>query len=225
VILAWYPTNHFPPLFFKNCVCPFFFLCVCIFVCMFARILFVCLRVFSSHDPRTLHHDVFESHCKRHAFCYHSTLALHVNLAACNPSSRCRFWVLNAQLVSTTCHSNSILLLLNHHGNPIFVPIYLFSFSCSALVAKVFLIRMDLSFEFLFEIQLSSPQWFHYYFYLSMVSWQYHQRYCTILIFCLRLLCIKLLVCSTYSRFAPPSHSFSSSWQRNWDVFTYTLVL
>ena len=58
----------------------------------------------SFHDPRTPH--VLESHPeraaplsrrddeRRHAVGSHSTLALHLNLAVCNPSSSCRFRVL-----------------------------------------------------------------------------------------------------------------------------------
>jgi len=59
----------------------------------------------SFHDPRT--HDVLESHPEQaaclsrldnerwHAIISHSALALHLYLAACNPSSSCRFWVLD----------------------------------------------------------------------------------------------------------------------------------
>jgi len=59
----------------------------------------------SFHDPRT--HHVLESHPeqaaplsrrddeRRHAVGSHSALALHLYLAACNPSSNCRFWVLD----------------------------------------------------------------------------------------------------------------------------------
>jgi len=55
----------------------------------------------SFYDPRT--HHVLESHPKqaaplsrrdderRHAVCSHFTLALRLYLAACNPSSSCRF--------------------------------------------------------------------------------------------------------------------------------------
>jgi len=58
----------------------------------------------SFHDPRT--HHVLESHpeqvvplsCRdderRHTVGSHSTLALRLYLVACNPSSSCRFWVL-----------------------------------------------------------------------------------------------------------------------------------
>jgi len=59
----------------------------------------------SFHDPRT--HHVLESHPKqaaplshrdgerRHAVGFRSALALRLYLAACNPSSSCRFWVLD----------------------------------------------------------------------------------------------------------------------------------
>jgi len=54
-----------------------------------------------------------------------------------------------------------------------------------------------------------SPQRFHYYFFLSTVSWQY-QKYSSILILVLCLLCVTPLVCSSYSSFAPSSPFFSS---------------
>jgi len=59
----------------------------------------------SFHDPRT--HHVLKSHPKRaaplsrhddegcHAIGSHSVLALRLHLAACSPSSSCRFWVLD----------------------------------------------------------------------------------------------------------------------------------
>jgi len=65
------------------------------------------------HDPRT--HHVLESHPEQaaplsrrdderwHAIGSHSTLALRLYLAACNPSSSCRFWVLD-HLCSNLSH-------------------------------------------------------------------------------------------------------------------------
>jgi len=59
----------------------------------------------SFHDPKTLH--LLESHLKRpaplsrrddqrrHTVCSRSTYALHLYIAACNPSSSARFWVLD----------------------------------------------------------------------------------------------------------------------------------
>jgi len=59
---------------------------------------------------------------------------------------------------------------------------------------------------------------------LSIVSWQY-QKYSTILILVLCLSCVTPLVCSFYSSFAPPSPVCSSWWQREWNLFTLTLIL
>jgi len=87
-----------------------------------------------------------------------------------------------------------------------------------------FLIEMNFSFQSLFAIWLLSPQWFPYYFNLSIVSWQY-QKYSTILILVLYLLCVTPLVCSSYSSFAPSSPFFSSWWQKDCELFTYALVL
>jgi len=63
-----------------------------------------------------------------------------------------------------------------------------------------------------------SPQQFHGYFYLSIVSWQY-QKYSTILILVLCLLCVTPLVCSSYSSFVPSSPFFSSWWHKDCDSF------
>jgi len=87
------------------------------------------------------------------------------------------------------------------------------------LVCLAFVIKVDFSFESLFAIWSLSPQWFHYSFYLSIVSWQY-QKYWNILIL---VLCL-LLVCSSYSSFAPPSPFFNSQWHRDCELFTHTLV-
>ena len=86
-----------------------------------------------------------------------------------------------------------------------------FTFSSSAFA---FLIEMNLGFESLFAIWSLSPQRFHHYFYLSMVSWQY-QKYPTILILVLCFLCVTPLVCSSYSSFAPSSPFLSSWWQKD----------
>ena len=54
----------------------------------------------------------------------HSTLALRIYFVTCNPSSRCRFWVLNhfcSSLSQFSCYRDSISLLLNH-GNTILEP-------------------------------------------------------------------------------------------------------
>jgi len=114
--------------------------------------------------------------------------------------------------------------LLNH-GNLIFEPVCVFlTFSSSAFV---FLIAMNSSFKSLFAIWSLSPQRFHYYFFLRIVSWQY-QKYSTILILVLCLLCITPLVCSSYSSFAPSSSSpwpfFSSWWQKDCELLVFTHI-
>ena len=86
------------------------------------------------------------------------------------------------------------------------------------------LIQMNFNFKSLFAIWSLSPQKYHYYFYLSMVSWQY-QKYSTILTLVVCLLCVTPLVCSSYTSFAPSSPFFSSWWQKDFELFTHTLVL
>jgi len=83
---------------------------------------------------------------------------------------------------------------------------------------------MYFSFKSLFAIWSLSPQRFHYYFFLSVVSWQY-QKYSTILILVLCLLCVTPLVCSSFSSFAPSSSFFSNWWQKDCELITHTLVL
>jgi len=86
----------------------------------------------SFYDPRTLH--VLESHPEQaapfwrrdderwHAIGSHSALALRLHLAACSPSTSCRFWVLD-HLCSNFV---SIVSSLLNHRNPIFEPVCVF---------------------------------------------------------------------------------------------------
>ena len=93
----------------------------------------------------------------------------------------------------------SIVSILLNFGNPTFEPVcvfYLFPF-CLCLLQE-----MNFSFKTMFALWSIPSQWFHYYFYLSIVSCQY-QKYWTILILVLCLLCVTPLVCSFYSSFAP----------------------
>jgi len=169
----------------------------------------------SFHDPRTPH--VLESHPEqaaplslrydelRHAVGSHSALALRLYLAACNPSSSCRFWVLDHLCFNL---SQSFYLFWITKSD-LWACVCVFTFFPSAFA---FLIEMSFSFKSLFAIWSLSPQQIHYFFYLSTVSWQYG-KYWTILILVLYLLCVTLLVCSSYSSFAPCS-PFFSSWRQ-----------
>jgi len=110
-------------------------------------------------------------------------------------SSSCRFLKLGPSLFQFV---STVSLLLNN-GNPIFEPVCFFFTLFSSAFA--FLVEMGLSFESLLAIWSFSPQRFHYYLNLSIVSWHYH-KYWTILILVLCLLCVPPLVCSFYSSFA-----------------------
>ena len=79
---------------------------------------------------------------------------------------------------------------------------------------------MNFSLKSLFAIWLLSPQQFHYYFYISVFSWQ-NQKYSIILILVLCFLGVMPLVCSSYSSFA----LFSSWWQNDCELCTHILVL
>jgi len=85
----------------------------------------------------------------------------------------------------------SIVSFLLTHRDPIFEPVCVFYFF---LFCLCFLIEMNFSFKSLFAIWSLSPQGFHYYFYLNIVSWQY-QKYWTIPILVLCLLRVPPLVC------------------------------
>jgi len=168
----------------------------------------------SFHDTRTPH--VLESHPKqaaplsrhyderRHAIGSHSALALRLYLAACNPSLSCRFWVLDhlCSNLSQLFHLCWITEIRSLNLSVCFI------FSSSAFA---FLLEMNFSFKSLFAIWPLSPQRFHYYFYLCIVSWQY-QKYWSILILVLCLLCVTPLVCSCYSSCVQSSPFFSSWW-------------
>jgi len=130
----------------------------------------------SFHDPRT--HHVLESHPEQtaplsrrdderwHAIGSHSVLALRLYLAACSPSSSCRSWVLD-HLSSNLSQSFHLCWITEIRSLNLCVR---FTFSSSAFT---FLIEINFSFKSLFAIWSLSPQRFHYYFCLSIVSWQY----------------------------------------------------
>jgi len=115
---------------------------------------------------------------RRHAVGSHSALALRLYLAACNPSSNCRFWDLDH-----LCSNWSQSFILAESRKPDLWT-YVFAFSFSAFS---FLIEIDYCFEFLFAICSLSPQRHEHYFNLDIVPWQY-QKYWTILLFVLCLL-------------------------------------
>jgi len=117
----------------------------------------------SFHDPRTPH--VLESHPKRaaplsrhdderrHAVGSHSALALRLYLAACNPSSSCRFWILD-HLCSNLSQSFHLCWIKETRSLNLCVS---FTFSSHAFA---FLIEMNFSFKSLFAIWLLSPQYY-----------------------------------------------------------------
>ena len=92
------------------------------------------------------------------------------------------------------------------------------------LLSLLFWWKWIFNFKSLFANWLLSPQRFNYYFSLIIVCWQY-QKYSTILVLVLCLLCVTLLVCSSYSSFAPRSIFFNSWWQQDCEWFTHILVL
>ena len=126
----------------------------------------------SFHDSRTPH--VLESHPKRaaplsrrdderwHAVGSHSALALRLYLAACNLSWSCRFWVLD-HLCLNLSQSFHLFWITETRSLNLCV---CFTFSSATFA---FLIGMNFS----SAIWSASPQRFHFYFYLSIVSWQY----------------------------------------------------
>jgi len=81
---------------------------------------------------------------------------------------------------------------------------------------------MNFSFKSLFAIWSLSPQRFHYYFFLSIVSWQY-QKYLTILILVLCLLCVTPLVClscSSKKKLEDALEMLDLEWSKNDDTKT-----
>ena len=87
--------------------------------------------------------------------------------------------------------------------------------------ALAFLIEEDFSFMSLFAIWSVSPHRCHCYFSFIIVSWQC-QKYWTILTLLLCLLCVTLLVGSSY--FVLHSPFFSSWWPRDCELYKHTLV-
>jgi len=155
---------------------------------------------------------------RRHAVGSHSALALRLYLTACNLSSNCRFWVFD-HLCSKLSQSFHFCWITEIRSLNLCMCVFTFSSSAFA-----FLIETVFSFKSLFAIWSLSPQRFHCCFFLSTVSWQY-QKYSTILIRLLCLLCVMPLFCSSYSSFSPSSPFFTSWWQKDCKLCTHTLVL
>ena len=95
----------------------------------------------------------------------------------------------------------SIVSLLLNHGNLIFESVCVFLFC-------LWFSGVNFSFKSLFAIWSLSPQQFRYYFYLSIVSWQY-QKYSTIMI---------LVLCMTFVHHAV---GLPLIWHKLWLVFTF----
>jgi len=89
--------------------------------------------------------------------------------------------------------------------------------------AFTFLIETNFSFQSLFAIWSLSPQRFHYYFYLSVVSWQY-QKYSNILILVLSrwLLFVTPLI---LPKLCPVFTFLQQLMTKKCELFTHTLVL
>jgi len=132
----------------------------------------------SFHDPRTPH--VLESHTERAApLCRRddATTCSRLSLCPCSAPLSCSLQpLLKLSLLSLVPYLLkfvSIVLLLLNDRNPILEPaclIHLFFF------CLYFLIEMNSSFKSLFALLSLSSQRLCYYFYLSIVSWQY-QKY------------------------------------------------
>jgi len=153
---------------------------------------------------------------RRHAVGSHSTLALHLYLAACNHSSSCRFWVLD-HLCSNLSKSFYSCWITKTRSWKL----------CVCFLPFPLLPLLSDRNEFQHEVPVCNlvviTQRLYYYFGLT-VCWQY-QTYWTILILVVCLLCVTPLVCSSYSSFAPSLPFFRSWWQRDCDLFALTLVL
>jgi len=120
---------------------------------------------------------------RRHADGSHSALALRLYLATCNPSSRCQFWVLDHLCFNWSQSFHSCCITETRSLN---LSVYII-FSSSAFAS---LIQINFRYKPQIAIWTLSPQRFHYYFCLLIVSWQ-SQKYWTILILVLCLLCVK----------------------------------
>jgi len=168
----------------------------------------------SNPTPSELHLS-HRDNARRYAVGSHSTLAPHLYLAACNPFSNCRFGVMDHLCVNLSQLFHRLAESLK--SDP-------WTCACVFIFPVAFLIELYFSFESLFAICSLFRYRFHYYFYLSIVSWQ-RQKFWTILILVLCLLCVTPSVCSSYSSFAPSSPFFSSWLQKVCELFTHTLVL
>jgi len=109
---------------------------------------------------------------RRHAVGSHSALALRLYLAACHFSSSCRVWVL-IHLWSNLSQSFHFCRITEIWSLNLCVRFYLFLF-CLCF-SDINLIELNFSFNSLFAISSLSPERFHCYFHLNIVSWQYQK--------------------------------------------------
>ena len=174
-----------------------------------------------SFHPRRLHH-VLKSHPQQaairrddewwHAVGSHSATA---------PPSCSLQPLLKLSLLSlrpSLLQFSSIATPLLNHGNLIFKPV------CVFLPFPLLPLLFWEKWTWAFSPCLQIGCYHHNYFFLIIVCWQY-QKYSTILVLVLCLLCVTLLVCSSYSSFAPRSPFFNSWWQQDCEWFTHILVL
>jgi len=175
----------------------------------------------SFHDPGTPHD--LESHPeqvaplsrrddeRRHAVGSHPALEPRIYLAACNPSSSCHLWVWD-HLCSNLSQPFYSFWITKIRSVNLCVYVCVFTFACSTFT---FLIEMSFNFKSLFAIWSLSPRRFYYCFYLGVVSWKC-QKYWTILILLLCLLCVTHNLC--------PAFNFLQQLITKglWRIYTYT---
>ena len=154
-----------------------------------------------------------------------ATTRCRLSLRPCTAPLSCSLQpLLNVSLLSlgpSLLQFVSIVSLLLNHGNPIFEPV------CVFLPFPLLPLLFWLTWMSALSPCLHFDRYHHSESTLLLpciVSWHY-QRYWTILILLLCLLCETPLVCSSYSSFDPSSPFFSSWWQRDCKLFTHTLVL
>ena len=181
----------------------------------------------SFHVPRT--HHVLESHPERAVPLFRATTCCWLSLRPCTVPLRCSLQLplklsLSLSLGSSLLQLVSIVWLLLNHGNPIFEALCVFlPFSPLPLL---FWWKWTSAFSPCWQFGCCHHSDSTITFTLVVVSWQ-HQKYSTILILVLCLLCVTPFVCSSYLSFAPSSPFFSSWWHMDCTslIFTHTFVL
>ena len=181
---------HFLFLFFFSL---FWFLCVrvCVYLRIYVRVYlaipFVSANDNVKHTKSNMRHDNKINKWNKCKIYKNSWFGSHTSLhwaSILQPAAPPQVVAFESWTISAPICLNRFICAESRKSD-LWTCVCVFAFSSSVFA---FLIEKKFSFKSLFAIWSLSPQRFHYYFFISIVSWQY-QKHSTILILVLCLLC------------------------------------